>query len=114
MDQLISSSLVYFIIPNYCGFPNANYFSFNERTVGYFNGDQQLLQKYYSIKKKYIIVSNSENKIFLKAMEQQSAEPEILYLSSAAYGKTSIAGDLMESEQAKADLRAFLVPYNAL
>ena len=69
MDPLISSDIVYFIVPNYCEFPYANYFAFNERTLGYFNNDEQLLQKYYNIKKNYIIVSNTENEIFYKVME---------------------------------------------
>lgn len=108
MDQLICCRLIFFVVPNYCGFPSANYFAFNERTVGYFNNDEQLLHKYYNINKKYIIVSNSKSNVFIKAMEQQSVEPEILYLSSSQYGKESIAGDLMDSPYAKEDLRAFL------
>ena len=114
MEQLISSNMVYFIVPNYCGFPCANYFAFNERTVGYFNRDEQLLQKYYNIKKKFIIVSNTENETFYKAMEQQSTAPDILYVSSNKYGKRSIAGDLLESDDAREALRAFMAPLSNL
>ena len=41
-------------------------------------------------------------------MMQQTKEPEIMYLKTNKYGKKSLAGDLMESEAAKADLLVFL------
>ena len=110
MDQLMHSDIIYFIVPNYCGFPCANYFAFNERTVGYFNKNEQLLQKYYNIKKKFIIVSNTENEVFYKAMEQQSESPEILYISSNKYGVSSIAGNSMKAKAAKDALQAFIAP----
>ena len=51
MDAIISSDIAYFIIPNYCGFPCANYYAFNERSVGYFNMDRKLLEKYMQVQK---------------------------------------------------------------
>ena len=109
MNGICSGDLVYYIIPNYCGFPCANFFAFNERKVGFFNGDRALMQKYMSVKKKFIVVSNTENDIFMNAIKQQVyAEPEILYLKTNKYGKNSIAGDLLESTEAKNDLEAFL------
>ena len=109
MDAICNADLVYFIVPNYCGYPCANYFAFNERSVGYFNKDQVLLDKYMAVPKRFIIVSNSESENFVGAMQQQvNGEPEILYLKSAKYGKRSIVGDLMESEATEADLKAFL------
>ena len=110
MDTLCGSDIVYFVIPNYCGYPCANYFAFNERTVGYFNRDTAKLERYMNIRKRFVIVSNSEGENFTEAMRQQTAsEPDILYLKTGKYHKESIAGDLMTSEAAKADLRAFLM-----
>lgn len=57
-----------------------------------------------SIKKMFIIVSNSESDVFLCAMRQQSDEPKILYLKTSKYGRQSIIGDLLESNEARNDL----------
>lgn len=109
MDVVCSSDLVYFIIPNYCGFPCANYYAFNERSVGYFNLDRSAMQRYMAVKKKFIVVSNTESEQFTQAMRQQTDdEPDILYLKTQKYGKRSIAGDLLDSEAARADLNAYL------
>lgn len=107
MDAVCLSELVYFIVPNYCGYPCANYFAYNERSVGYFGMDQEKLERYMNVLKRFVIVSNSEG--FGDAMHQQTNEdPIILYLKSRKYGKRSIAGDLLESEAARTDLSAFL------
>lgn len=109
MDRICSSDMVYMVIPNFCGYPNANYFAFNERSVGYFNCDQSKMNLYMSVRKRFIIVSNTESDTFRDAMKQQTlSEPEVLYLKSSKYGKRSIDGDILESADAKKDLEAFL------
>jgi len=109
MDAICQADLVYFMIPNYCGFPPASYYAFNERSVGYFNKNRELMSKYRTVAKKFIIVSNPEGTNFENAVRSQVAdEPEIIYLKTGKYKKQSTAGDLMESEDAKADLIAFL------
>ena len=109
MGAVLQSDLVYLIVPNYCGFPCANFLAFNERSVGYFNLDKALMQQYMQVRKRFIIVSNTENEIFQKAMEQQANDSsEVLYLKTSKYGKRSITGDILESPQALADLNAFL------
>ena len=109
MDAVCNADLVYFIVPNYCGYPCASYFAFNERSVGYFNMNRELMQKYMSVPKRFIIISNSEGDNFKNAMMQQvNEEPDILYMKTGKYKKRSIAGDMMDSEEAQADLEAFL------
>lgn len=109
MDAICQADLVYFMIPNYCGFPPASYYAFNERSVGYFNKNRELMGKYRSIAKKFIIVSNTEGANFENAIRSQvMGEPEMIYLKTGKYKKQSTAGDLMESEEATADLLAFL------
>ena len=109
MEAVCNASLVYFIVPNYCGYPCANYFAFNEKSVGYFNMDRSLMQKYMRVPKRFIIVSNMESDTFLNAMRQQTdSDPDILYLKTSKYQKHSIAGDMMDSDEAQADLEAFL------
>lgn len=108
-DAIVGSDLVYYIVPNFCGMPNSLYYVFNERSVGYFNMDRALMSKYLSVKKQFIIVSNTENNTFVKAMQQQtSGVPEILYMKTSKFGKKSTAGNLLDSEQAQADLMLFL------
>ena len=113
MDAICKADLVYFIVPNYCGYPCANYFAFNERTVGYFNLNRELMKKYMEVPKRFVIISNTEGQNFTNAMQQQATgELDILYLKSSKYGKKSTAGDIMDSDAAKADLEAFLQQYS--
>ena len=107
MDELCGSDLVYFVIPNFCGFPCANYFAFNERSAGYFGSNRGKRQQYITIPKRFIIVSNTEG--FEKALQQQTnSAPVCLYLKSGKYGKRSTAGDILDSEEAISDLLKFL------
>ena len=109
MDAVCQSDIVYMIVPNYCGYPCANYFAFNERSVGYFNMDRELMKRYISVQKRFIVISNTEGDNFRNALQQQTnEEPVILYLKSGKYRKRSTAGDIMESEEAVADLMTFL------
>lgn len=104
----MQADLVYYIVPNYCGFPNASYFAFNERTVGYFNSNRDAMMQYMSIQKKFIVISNTESEMFYNAMQQQAERPNILYLKTSKYGKQSIDGDVLDAMEARADLEAFL------
>lgn len=108
MERLINSECIYYVLPNICGFPCANYFIFNERTMGYFNGDRALMGRFMSIPKKFIIVSNTESDVFYKAMQQQAKEPKLLYMKTAKYKKNSLSGDILKSEAALMDLKLFL------
>lgn len=107
LDDVMDGDLVFYIVPNYCGYPCANYFGFNERTVGYFNGDRQKMTRYLQIPKRFILVSNSTG--WEAAMAQQTnQEPVCFYLKSGKYGKQSIAGNLMDVPEAQQDLEHFL------
>lgn len=109
MNSIKESDHVYMIVPNFCGHPCANYYAFNERCVGYYNGDRALMAQYLSVPKRFIIVSNTEGAAFDPAMRQQvNGDPDVLYLKSGKYQKKSIAGDILDSEAAVADLEAFL------
>lgn len=109
LQAVCASDLTYFILPNYCGFPCASYFAFNERSVGFFHGDEAVLERYLDAPKRFIIISNTESQIFTEAMQQQvSQEPQILYLKSKNYRKQSINGDILASNQAQIDLASFL------
>ena len=109
MDRLMESHRIYYVVPNYCGWPSANYFAFNERTVGYFNGDRSKMKSYMQIDKRFIVVSNSETEMFRQAMSQQTTEPlNILYMKTSKYTRQSIAGNMLDFEEAKNDLLKYL------
>ncbi len=109
LDRICNSDLCYFIVPNYCDYPCANFFIFNERSQCYFQNHPELLTRYERVPKKFIVVSNTGKKQFQTAFCQHTdKKPDILFLSAKSYGKVSIAGDLMTSPQAVADVRDFL------
>ena len=112
LDSVLQSDICYLILPNFCGGPCANYYAFNERSVGYFGMDRSIMQQYMAVKKRFIIVSNTEGPAFDLAIQQQtSGDADVLFLKTGKYGKRSIAGDLLESAQALADLDQFLEAY---
>ena len=109
MERLLESDLIYYIIPNYCGVPCANYYAFNERNVGYFNSDRSIIGKYMSLKKRFVMISNTESPAFEAVVKQQCTdEAKVVYLKSSTYNRSSIAGDLMTSPDAMDDLLTFL------
>lgn len=109
MESICTCDVAYYLIPNYCGLPCANYYAFNERIVGWFNGDRKKMQCYLGAKKKFIFISNTENEAFRQVTKQHATkDAEILYLASRKYSKNSIAGDLLQSNEAKSDLDCFL------
>ena len=109
MDSILNCDIAYYVIPNFCGQPVAGFYAFNERSVGYFNGDRGLMQRFMSVKKRFIMVSNTENDAFKAAAKQQtSGQIDMLYMKTGKYKKVSIAGDMLESPEARADLQSFL------
>ena len=109
LDAITHSDVVYFVLPNYCDYPNANFFIFNERSQCYFQGRPDLLETYLEIPKRSIVISNTNTDNFVQVLTYQSKkEPEILFLSAKEYGKNSIHGDLLTSEEAKERLKQFI------
>ncbi len=101
LDAVTHSDLTYFIIPNYCDYPCANYFVFNERSQCYFQGRPELLEKYENVRKRAVVVSNTNEENFIHALAYQSYEKmKILFLSAKKFGKVSINGDLLSDESA--------------
>ena len=109
LEAIMHSKMVYFVLPNYCDYPCANYFIFNERSQCFFQGKPDLLEAYLSIPKRSIVISSTNQNNFIHALAYQSnKEPEILFLSAKEYGKTSINGDLLTSKDALEDIRQFI------
>lgn len=109
LDEITLSELTYFILPNYCDYPCANFFIFNERSQCYFQGKPELLDVYEKVPKRAIVVSNTNEENFRQAIAYQAYEkPDILFLSAKKYGKESIKGDLLKNEKAVSDIIAFV------
>lgn len=109
LDTICSSDMAYYVVPNYCDYPCANFFVFNERSGCYFQGREDLLERYLKAPKKFIVVSNSRSSNFEEAFKQHTdGAPEILFLCSKDFGKRSIDGNLMNSATARATLNEFL------
>ena len=110
LDAITGSELTYFIMPNYCDYPCANFFIFNERSLCYFQKNEARLEAYERVRKKAVVVSNSGREHFEAALRYHvSGEPEILFLSPKEYGKNSIRGDLLTSEGAVRALTRFVL-----
>lgn len=110
LDAVVTSRLTYFVIPNYGDYPCANFFIFNERSQCYFQNRPKLWKIYEQVPKKFIVVSNTNRENFITALaDHTTGTPDILFLSAKNYGKISLAGDLMDSEEAVAELQRFVL-----
>lgn len=108
-ERITESDLAIFVVPNYCGYPCSNFFVWNERGLCYFSGHSELLDKYEAVRKQFIAVSNTDAAQLIAAFCYHTNEmPEILVLSAKAYGRSSLAGDLMCSEAARMAVLDFL------
>ena len=109
LEAIIHSDVAYFVLPNYCDYPNANFFIFNERSQCYFQGRQDLLEAYLEIPKRGIVISNTNQDNFIQALAYQSNKnPEVLFLSAKEYGKNGIHGDLLKNEEALERVKQFI------
>lgn len=97
-----------FVLPNYCDFPCANFFIFNERSNSFFQHHPERLERYLQVPKKFIVVSNSQSDHFREAFAQHTdREPNILFVSSRACGTLTTGNGLMDSPVAQDQIRTF-------
>ncbi len=110
--SIVQSEETIFVVPNYCDYPNSNYFLFNERSVGFFKGNKDLQTRYLNIPKKFIVVSNSCNINFKKAFVchiSNDTQPEVLYLNSKKFNQNPLDGKLMSDKHAQTLIGEFLI-----
>jgi len=106
---LISADVIYFIVPNYINYPCANFWIFNERKQGVFGRKPKLEKHYLQIKKKFVVVSNTEKDNFRQIFKSHvEGEPDILFLATRDFAKGGVRGGLMEDAQAQAMLKEFI------
>ena len=101
---IVQSEETVFVVPNYCDYPNSNFFLFNERSCGFFNGNKDLMNRYLKIPKKFIVVSNSCNNSFKTAFSyhlSSDVTPNILYFNSKKFDQNPLDGKLMSNKEAE-------------
>lgn len=109
MEAVSGSDRTYFVLPNYCGFPCANFFIFNERSVAWFRGSQHRLKQYLAVPKGAVVISNSEPTHIRDALAYQADKPvEILTLSSREFGQSSLAGKLLAHSEVRDRIRNYV------
>ncbi len=109
LEQICQSRQVYFVVPNYCDYPCANFFIFNERSQIFFQGRPDRLERYLQIPKKFIVISGSNQSHFTEVFSYHvTHQPEILFLSAKEFGKRSIDGDILDSKEARNRILQFL------
>ena len=108
--SIVTSDLVYFIVPNYCDYPSAYFFMFNERGCGYYNQDETKVKQYAEVPKKFIVISNSNQAHFndIFSYHTDKEKPDSLFMRSNEYGKRSLDGDLFEDKRARETLMTFI------
>ena len=109
--SICSSDMAYYIVPNYCDYPNAFFFIFNERGQCFFQGKPDKLEQYINIDKRFIVLSNTEKENFRQAFNyhvSESSTNDILFLSAQSFGMNSINGGLMKSNKAKQMVEEFI------
>lgn len=107
-ESILDSELVYYILPNYCDYPCANFFIFNERSQCCFQGHPERAKAYGRVPKKFIVVSNTNERNFREILSYHAeGEPQILFLHARKYAKVSIAGDIMTSGDAAEEIKVF-------
>ena len=110
-EKIMQSEKVYFILANYCGYPNAKYFAFTERCMAFFKGNRELQAQYLAKPKKFVAITNSNMDKFTELVHGQimrGTEPQMLFLSSGKFKVNSLAGNLMEVPEAREAVAEFV------
>ena len=92
--------MAYYIVPNYSDYPCAYFFAFQERSQGVFtHKPPALYEQYLQIKKKFVVVSNTEQDNFCHAFTQHipaDGKPDVLFLAAKDFDGGSIMGGIMK------------------
>jgi len=100
--NICNSDICYYIIPNYCGYPCSNFFIFNERGCGYFNKNENKSNKYLNVKKKFIVITNSNTDNFIDIFKHHTNNlPDILFISPKKFGLSSVSDIVITNDNAK-------------
>ncbi len=108
-ESVSNSKEAIYILPNYCDYPCANFFLFNERGIGFYSCSREKRNKYLQVKKKFIVISNSCDDNFKKAFSYHvEGEPKILFLGAKRFGVSSLDKNLADKDGVKKLIRSFI------
>jgi multimeric flavodoxin WrbA len=109
LDDICNSDTAYFLVPNYCGGPPAMLYALNERSVSFFAGHPERLERYMNVRKKFIVISSNQPDTFNTAFIQHDRNPrEILWLSAREFGLRSMDTNLLQIDEVRERIRAFM------
>lgn len=103
-----------FIIPNYNGHPCSNFYSFEERGQGIYLHARDTYEKYLSVPKKFIVISNTDASHFKLAFENclaKDKEADILFLRAAEFHLPSTGSELISCVDARRKISRFLAEH---
>jgi len=107
--SLCNADIAYFILPNYIGWPNANFWVFNERKQGFFGRKPNLIDRYMQLDKKFVVISNTDKDNFCRVFSSHvKGEPDILFLSTKDFDAGGVRGGMMGSTKAQTTLKEFV------
>ena len=75
----------------------------------FFSVQKEMLDKYESINKRFIVISNGEKENFINVFKYHTDKPVYtLFLSAKSVNRKSISGDLLQSDQIKCEILNFI------
>lgn len=107
---ICNADMCYYVLPNYCDYPCSNFFLFNERSCGYFNNNYQKMDKYLNVKKKFIVITNSNTENFIEILKKhvKNENPEILFISTKKFGLLSASDRVLTINSSKVLIEDFV------
>lgn len=111
--RCFAADKIIFAIPTFCGHLASSYFKFWERSQSIFEDDTKY-EDYFLKKINLIVIGNLSSggdmalHEALYSFTNREFYPEVILLSSRDYNKSSIKGDLVESDEVKNRLRFFI------
>lgn len=112
-SKCLEADKIIFAIPTYCGNLSSAYFRFWERSQAIFKDEMEYENKFLK-KISFIIIGNLSSggdmalHEALYSFTNRSFYPEAILLSSREYNKSSIKGDLIQSNEVKSRLDSFI------
>ena len=110
-QRILVSDEVVFFIPNFCDYPCSDLFIFNERGCCIFGNNAELLDRFLTIPKRFVVISNTNKSHFQHFFDEMLVKDQtakVLFLSAKEYNCDSIQGNLVDVPVVRERLNVFL------
>jgi len=110
-ERILAADEVVFFIPNFCNYPCSDLFVFNERSCCVFGRNEELLNRFLTIPKRFVVISNTGTEQFQPFFDEMlvaTPPAKTLVLSAKAYGLSSLDGNLADAPEILTKLQAFV------